>query len=111
MSKAPFSKCNLVSRHLVTSSLEERFRPAILSTVGQLVLEATAARMAWCLRGTMVQEVAAGSRGRGSGPDTAHGRRNPGGLTALIIASGLNVAPTRLFENVFEVRDETKVEY
>ncbi|WP_230396305.1 helix-turn-helix domain-containing protein [Streptomyces blattellae] len=37
-----------------------------------------------------------------------HGRRNPGVLTVLSIASGLNVAPARLFEDVFQVPDETE---
>lgn len=35
-----------------------------------------------------------------------HGRRNPGVLTILGIASGLNVAPARLFEDVSPVTDE-----
>ncbi|MGW3312204.1 helix-turn-helix domain-containing protein [Streptomyces sp. NPDC001073] len=35
-----------------------------------------------------------------------HGRRNPGVLTILSIASGLDVAPARLFEDVAETVDE-----
>jgi transcriptional regulator with XRE-family HTH domain len=36
-----------------------------------------------------------------------HGRRNPGVLTVLGIASGLNVAPARLFEDVSQAADKT----
>ncbi|WP_314413082.1 helix-turn-helix domain-containing protein [Streptomyces kroppenstedtii] len=39
-----------------------------------------------------------------------HGRRNPGVLTILSIASGLNVAPARLFEDAFESLDRTEPE-
>lgn len=34
-----------------------------------------------------------------------HGRRNPGVLTILGIASGLNVAPARLFDGIVEQPD------
>jgi transcriptional regulator with XRE-family HTH domain len=39
-----------------------------------------------------------------------HGRRNPGVLTILSIASGLEVAPARLFEDVAETADEADSE-
>ena len=39
-----------------------------------------------------------------------HGRRNPGVLTILSIASGLDVAPARLFEDVAERVDEADSE-
>ncbi|WP_102133586.1 helix-turn-helix domain-containing protein [Streptomyces hokutonensis] len=39
-----------------------------------------------------------------------HGRRNPGVLTILSIASGLDVAPARLFEDVAETSDEADSE-
>ncbi|WP_245697385.1 helix-turn-helix domain-containing protein [Streptomyces phaeochromogenes] len=37
-----------------------------------------------------------------------HGRRNPGVLTILSIASGLNVAPARLFEDVSPATGEAQ---
>ncbi|MEV0555205.1 helix-turn-helix transcriptional regulator [Streptomyces sp. NPDC050597] len=39
-----------------------------------------------------------------------HGRRNPGVLTILSIASGLNVAPAKLFEEVSQAADRTQTE-
>ncbi|MFD9196266.1 helix-turn-helix domain-containing protein [Streptomyces phaeochromogenes] len=39
-----------------------------------------------------------------------HGRRNPGVLTILSIASGLNVAPARLFEDFSQAADKTEAE-
>lgn len=39
-----------------------------------------------------------------------HGRRNPGVLTILSIASGLNVALTRLFEDVSQAAHKTETE-